>query len=169
MKTSFQLIALPSEQFASLFNQSDAELHAVGARRMIVDEKPGFPCRVSLADAEVGETVLLVPFTHHDVSSPYRASGPIFVRSGAIAASPAADDIPAMFRRRLLSVRAYDAAAMMVGAEVVNGRDLEDGIRRFFANESVSYLHIHNARPGCYNCRVVRARQTGCSGQRQAS
>ena len=157
MKTSFQFIALPSEQFAPLFNQSDAELQSAGARRMVVDEKPGFPCRVSLADAEVGETVLLVPFTHHDVSSPYQASGPIFVRSSAMTASPAADDIPAMFRHRLLSVRAYDAAAMMVGAEVVNGSELEDSIWRLFANDSVSYMHIHNARPGCYNCRVVRA------------
>jgi len=154
---SFQLIALPSEQFGSLFSQSDAELQAIGVRRVIADEKPGFPCRVSLADAEVGETVLLLPFTHHDVSSPYRASGPIFVRSGVRTSSPAVGEIPAMFRHRLLSIRAYDASAMMVRAEVVNGSELEDAIRRLFADQSVSYLHIHNAKPGCYNCRVVRA------------
>lgn len=123
---------------------------------MIVDEKPGYPCRVSLADAEVGETVLLVPFTHHDVSSPYRASGPIFVREGATTANPRAGEIPTMFRHRLLSIRGYDADAMMVSAEVVDGTDLEDNIRRLFADETVEYLHIHNARPGCYNCRVVR-------------
>jgi len=157
MNGLFQFIALPSEQFVSLFSQSDAELQAKGARRMIVDEKPGFPCRVSLADAEIGVTVLLLPFTHHDVSSPYRASGPIFVRSGARTANPAVGEIPAMFRHRLLSIRAYDAAAMMVGADVVKGIELDDAIRRFFAKESVSYLHIHNAKPGCYNCRVVRA------------
>ena len=62
-----------------------------------------------------------------------------------------------MFRDRLLSIRAYDEAAMMVGAEVVSGSDLGSTIRDLFTNESVSYLHIHNARPGCYNCRVVRA------------
>jgi len=157
MNTSFRLIALPSEQFTRLFSQSDAELQAIGARRMVVDEKPGYPCRVSLTDAEIGEIVLLIPFTHHDVSSPYRASGPIFVRSGVRTASPGADEIPTMLRHRLLSIRGYDAAAMMVAAEVVNGSDLEDTIRRLLANESVSYLHIHNARPGCYNCRVVRA------------
>jgi hypothetical protein len=61
-----------------------------------------------------------------------------------------------MFRHRLLSIRGYDAAAMMVSAEVVNGADLEETIRRLFADENVGYLHIHNARPGCYNCRVVR-------------
>ena len=157
MNTSFRMIALPSEQFESLFRQSHTQLRAVGARRMTVDEKPGTPCRVSLTDAEVGETVLLVPFTHHDVSSPYRASGPIFVRQGARTVSPAVDEIPVMFRHRLLSIRGYDADAMMAGADVVNGSELEEAIRRLFANESVSYLHVHNAGPGCYNCRVERA------------
>lgn len=157
MSDSFRLIALSYERFATLFGQSDAELGAIGARRMIVDEKPGYPCRVSLADAEVGETVVLVPFIHHDVSSPYRASGPIFIRDGATTARPGPDEIPTMFRHRLLSLRGYDAGAMMVSAEVVEGSDLEESIRRLFADESVSYLHIHNARPGCYNCSVVRA------------
>jgi hypothetical protein len=157
MNSSFQLIALPSEQFVSLFSQSDEQLQTTCARRMIVDQRPGFPCRVSLVDAEVGETVILLPFTHHDVSSPYRASGPIYVRSGARTASPAAGEIPVMFRHRLLSIRAYDRAAMMVGAEVVKGSEMEEAIQRLFGDESVSYLHIHNAQPGCYNCSVVRA------------
>jgi hypothetical protein len=156
MNTSFRLIALPSEQFAALFKRSESELEAMGARRMIVDEKPGYPCRVSLADAEIGETVLLLPFTHHDVSSPYRASGPIFVREGVPTASPRADEIPTMFRHRLLSIRGYDASAMMLSAEVVNGSELEESIRRAFENDDVRYLHVHNARPGCYNCRVER-------------
>jgi len=153
---SFRFIALPAERFSALFDRTDAELEAMGARRMVVDEKPGFPCRVSLADAEVGETVVLVPFTHHDVPGPYRASGPIFIRSGASTATPAADEIPLMFRHRLLSIRAYDEAASMVSAEVVKGDELEATIQRLFANENASYLHIHNARPGCYNCRVIR-------------
>ncbi len=156
MNTSFRLIALPSEQFAALFKRSESELEAMGARRMTVDEKPGYPCRVSLADAEIGETVLLLPFTHHDVSSPYRASGPIFVREGVPTASPRADEITTMFRHRLLSIRGYDASAMMLSAEVVNGSELEESIRRAFENDDVRYLHVHNARPGCYNCRVER-------------
>lgn len=155
--TSFRFVALPSERFAPLLAQSDAELQATGARRQVVEENPGVPCRVSLADAELGETVLLLPFTHHDVPSPYRASGPIFVRSGVTSATPAAGVVPIMFRHRLLSVRGYDDAAMMVSAEVVNGTEIEDAIRRLFSSEQVSYLHIHNARPGCYNCTVVRA------------
>ena len=157
MKNAFQFVALPLAHVEPFLRMDDAELEAMGMRRMVVDEKPGFPCRVTLADAEVGETVLLLPFVHHDVSSPYRASGPIFVRSGARTAEPAVGEIPLMFRHRLLSVRAYDAGAMMVRAQVVKGGELEDCIERFLADERVSYLHIHNAGPGCYNCRVVRA------------
>jgi hypothetical protein len=62
-----------------------------------------------------------------------------------------------MLKHRLLSVRAYDAEAMLLHAEVVDGDELEAAIDQFFANERVVYLHIHNARPGCYNCAIVRA------------
>jgi uncharacterized protein DUF1203 len=65
--------------------------------------------------------------------------------------------VPIMFRHRLLSIRGYDAGAMLLAADVVNGTEIEDAIRRLFSDERVSYLHVHNARPGCYNCTVVRA------------
>jgi len=155
--TGFRLVALPHDRFAPLFGLSDAELGAMNARREIVDHKPGFPCRVSLADAEVGETVLLLPFTHHDVQGPYRASGPIYVRQGARTTGPAAGEIPQMFRHRLLSLRAYDSAATLVTASVVNGTELEGAITAMFADQAVGYLHVHNASPGCFNCLVERA------------
>lgn len=157
MPNPFQITALPIENFSLLFSLGDDALQAQGIRRMVADKKPGFPCRVSLADAEAGETVLLVPFTHHDVNSPYRASGPIFVRAGAQTARLAINEIPAMLQVRLLSVRAYDRAAMMIGAEVVNGSEIAENISRFFDDRRVEYLHLHNARPGCFNCRVERA------------
>jgi len=158
MRDAFQIRALPSERFAPLADMTDAELAAIGARRVVVDGQPGYPCRVSLVDAEPGEMVLLVPFVHHDVDSPYRAGGPIFVRPGAAMAAPAAGEVPSLLRHRLLSVRAYDAGAMMRDAAVVQGRDLEVAIERLFARDEVRYLHVHNAGPGCYNCRVVRIR-----------
>jgi len=157
MLGSFQLVALDAGEFARLFEQTDAELAAVGARRMVVSAKPGYPCRITLADAEVGETVLLLPYLHHDVTSPYRASGPIYVRQGGVTATPAVGEIPVMFRHRLLSLRAYDATGMMLGADVVQGTELGDAIGRLFKDERVRYLHIHNAKPGCFNCRVERA------------
>lgn len=157
MSESFQFVPLQYEQFAGLFHRSDADLRALGAQRMVVDSNAGTPCRVSLADAEVGETVLLLPYMHHDVSSPYRASGPIFIRKDAETARPAVDEVPVMLRHRLLSVRAYDELTTMIDADVVPGSDLEVVMRRIFTNTCVRYLHIHNARPGCFNCRVDRA------------
>ncbi len=54
-------------------------------------------------------------------------------------------------------MRAYDRDGMMVDARVVEGRKLEDCIHSSFESEDVSYLHIHNAGPGCFNCAVERA------------
>ena len=157
MATSFQFVGLPSQQFVPYFALSEEQLRGEGIRRMIVDAKPGYPFRVSLADAEVGETVLLLPYLHHDVTSPYRASGPIFVRRDVPTATPAVDEIPLMFRHRVLSVRAYDGSAMMVEAQVVRGTELDGEIRRLLSQDRVTYLHVHNAGPGCFNCRVDRA------------
>lgn len=34
---------------------------------------------------------------------------------------------------------------------------LEAAVQRLFADPAIAYLHVHNAKPGCYNCSVVRA------------
>lgn len=157
MRSDFQFVALPIESFSHLFSMNDEELELHGARRVNVDSHPGYPCRVSLMDAPVNERVILMPFRHHDVVSPYQSSGPIYVRENAKTAQPDVNEIPIMFRHRLLSVRAYDEAAMMKNATVVKGEALEETIRDFFTSGSISYLHIHNAGPGCFNCVVQRA------------
>lgn len=157
MRSDFQFVALPIENFSHLFSMNDAELESNGTRRVKVDSHPGYPCRVSLMDAPVSERVILTPFRHHDVISPYQSAGPIFVRENAQTAKPDINEIPVMFHHRLLSVRAYDEAAMLKSARVVEGRALEEAIRVFFTTETISYLQIHNAGPGCFNCTVQRA------------
>jgi hypothetical protein len=124
---------------------------------MRVDAPVGYPCRISLEDAPVGEEVLLLPFTHQDSRSPYRASGPIFVRRGQRKAARMVGVLPPYLTRRPLSVRAYDAADEMVDAEVVEGAEADSLIQRYLARNDVSYLHIHFARRGCFACRVDRA------------
>lgn len=153
----FRYIGLAPEPFASLLALDDDALLARGMRRMIVDAKPGFPCRVTLEDAEPGERVLLVPFEHHPAHSPYRASGPIFVRENATVPYDHIGGVPPALRARLLSVRAYAEDGMMVDAEVTEGKELEPVLERFFENSGVAYVHVHNARRGCYAARVERA------------
>ncbi len=154
---SFRISALPAAPFAPLYRLPDAELARRGAIRRVADRQPGFPCRVSLKDADIGDSVLLLNYEHQDAASPYRASHAIYVREGAREATPAVGEVPKLLRSRLLSVRAYDEAGMMVVAELVEGTALEGVIDAMLARPEVAYLHLHNAKPGCYAARVDRA------------
>ncbi len=153
----FRAIGLPLSPFEPLFALGDAELAARGMQRMVADEKPGFPCRVTLEDAEPGERVILLPFEHQSAHSPYRASGPIFVREAGRRSFDAADVVPPVLRGRLLSFRGYDDSDCIVEADVASGDDAEAAIARFFARGDVRYIHVHNAKRGCFACRIERA------------
>ena len=153
---NYQLRGLEPALFEKLFDLDDAALEERGMQRMRSDKPVGFPCRISLEDTPVGEEVILLPFTHQDSRSPYRASGPIFVRRGRPEAARIVNELPPYLTLRPLSVRAYDAADQMVDAEVVDGAEAESLIERYLAREDVAYLHIHYARRGCFACRVDR-------------
>lgn len=154
---SFRIHALPRDTFAPLFALSDDALRDRDIRRVVADGRPVYPCRVSLQDATEGERLLLLPHAHHVVDTPYRASGPVYVREAAVEATPDVDEVPALLRTRLLSLRAYDARGMMVWADVQPGTELEAGLDALFALERTDYIHLHYAKPGCYACRVSRA------------
>jgi hypothetical protein len=155
--SSFRLIGLAFEPFSDLFALSDADLLMRNAHRVFAATKPGYPCRVSLADAEVGDELLLLPFEHQPANSPYKASGPIFVRKGAVRADVDVGVMPDYVRTRLISVRAYDAGHLMTDAVVCAGRDAGAAIERMFAGAEVAYVHLHNANRGCFSCAAVRA------------
>ena len=152
----FQIVGLPHADFAPWFELSGAALSARGAVRRVATESPGVPCRVSLEDAEVGEELLLLPFEHHAAASPYRSAGPIFVRRKATQRECAPNELPPYVTRRLISLRAYDAAGMMVDAAVCEGNAVRDAIVRCFAGPQVAYLQLHNAKQGCFSCQVNR-------------
>ena len=153
---NYRLRGLEPALFDPLFALDDAALAARGMRWMQADAPIGFPCRISLEDAPVGEPVLLLPFTHQDSKSPYRASGPIFVRRGRQSAAEVVGELPPYLTRRPLSVRAYDASDEMIDADIVDGGAAEPLIERYLALDETAYLHIHFARRGCFACRVDR-------------
>jgi Protein of unknown function (DUF1203) len=156
MTNSFQITGLPHDVFAPWFELSDKALAARGAVRYVADVNPGYLCRVSLEDAEVGEEVILLPFEHHRAESPYRSAGPIFVRRGATQQRLAPGTLPLYVTRRLNSVRAYDAAGMMIEAGVHEGIDLRAEIERLLADDKAAYLQLHDAKRGCFSCQVDR-------------
>lgn len=156
MKHQFQIIGLDSAHFVDLMHQSDAVLKSHNAYWLIADESPAYPCRVSLKDAEIGERVLACNFQHHAVNTPYRASGPIFIREGAVTADLEVNQIPQVLHNRQLSLRAYAASQLMVDACVVTGSAVTEAIENMFADSDVAYIQIHNAGPGCFSCEVKR-------------
>jgi Protein of unknown function (DUF1203) len=157
MAMNFRITGLAATEFAGLVGRSDEELKARGAARVVADRHPGFPCRVSLRDAQPGETLLLVNYEHLPVASPYRSRYAIYVRENARDAQLAVGEVPEVLHGRLLSLRAFSAAGMLLQADVAAAAELVPAIHRLLAPEEAAYLHVHNAKAGCFAARVDRA------------
>ena len=126
------------------------------ARVVTADEPDSYPCRRCLRDAEVGELLLLLPYDPFEQAGPYTGEGPIFVHAHACTPYRSDGELPDQVRRRLVSVRGYDADGMLTGAEVVEGVDLDPVLDGVLAEPATAYAHLHYARPGCFACRVDR-------------
>jgi hypothetical protein len=153
---SYRIVGLDPAEFRHLHALPEAALKAVGAERVRIDAKHAAPCRISLDDAEIGETVLLLSYAHQQGDTPYRQQGPIFVRETA-ARFEAENCLPPAMVRRPLSLRGYDAEHRMIEAELTEGADADALIARFFANPVVDYIHAHYARRGCFAAQIDRA------------
>lgn len=154
---TLQIQPLPASHFSHLNGASDAALRDAGAIAYVADSKPGFPCRVSLEDAEPGERLLLVNYEHMALPTPYRSAHAIFVREGAEPARPEPGEVPDMIASRMLSVRAFDASGMMLDAAVTDGSEAGQVFERLLALEGTAWLHVHSATRGCYMAKVVAA------------
>lgn len=152
----FRITGLAAEPFGELFSLSDEALAERRAMRVVADQPHGYPCRISLTDAEPGQSLILLHYEHQPADSPFRASHAIYIREGE-RQYDRVDEVPDQLRRRLLSVRSFDGRGMLRDADVVQGTALEPLIERLFADAQAAYLHIHMARPGCYAARVDRA------------
>lgn len=153
---SFRIAGLDPELFRDLNALDDAALEARGVQRVRVTEKPAAPCRISLDDAEIGESVLLLGYDHQPADTPYRQQGPIFVRETS-RRFEGVNVVPPALARRTLSLRGFDANHMMIEADLVEGGEAAGLIARFFANPNVAYIHAHYARRGCFAALIARA------------
>ncbi|HEX4505546.1 MAG TPA: DUF1203 domain-containing protein [Alphaproteobacteria bacterium] len=153
----FRITGLSPEPFHHLYGLPDTELAEHGARRVVVDHAPGYPDRIEVRDAEPGESVLLVNYTHQPADTPFRSSYAVYVREGAETAYDAFDEIPDAMRRRVISLRAFDEEGMLIDADLADGAELEPLIARLLADPRAAYLHAHYAKPGCYAARIDRA------------
>ena len=153
----FRIIGLAPQQFASLFSLNDDQLAAHNAVRRVVDKNFSFPCRVSLDDAALGETVMLLNYQHQPARTPFQASHAIYVRETAMQAFDAVNEVPPALRRRVISLRAFDSDGWLIAADLADGKELESCIAGLFENPAAAYLHAHYAKMGCFAARIDRA------------
>ena len=152
---TYRVTGLDPAPYRHLFGLSDQELAERGVVRMTVSS-PTFPCRVSLTDRALGESVLLLNHVSHDVAGPYRASHAIFVTEGIERAAEFVDEPPPVFASRVLSLRAFDKHGMMADALLAQPGEADAGIRKLFENLNVETIHAHNATRGCFSARIER-------------
>jgi hypothetical protein len=153
---TYRITGLDPASFKPLFGLSEDELAQRGIVPMEVTRAPGFPCRISLTDREVGERVLLVNHASHDVANPYRATHAIFVGETDEAAE-FVDEVPPVFEARVLSLRGFDGNGMMADAVLAQPGEADAAIRTLFDNPEIETIHAHNAVRGCFSAKIERA------------
>lgn len=152
----FTVTGLPVEEFNGLFALSDEELKTRGVIRKTANTKPGYPCRVTLDDAEPGESVLLLNYESHKADTPYRSSYAIYVREGATEQATYRNELPPVFKNRPIALRIFDEDGNLIGADLDLNGALEEIIERAFENPDAAYLHAHNAMHGCFAAEIRR-------------
>ena len=145
----FQILAVDPAVALGAVDQSDIVL-------VVADSDRGYPCRATLEDARKGERLYLIPYAHQPAGT-HRSSGPIYLREGAQPVRLQPNHVPEMLSSRLLSLRAYGLDHGLRDADVVDGLEVGSAIESILRDPEISYLHVHNAKPGCFACRVERA------------
>ena len=154
----FRITGLDPSPFQPLYGLNDEQLRAQGVLRVCVDTPHSAPDRIELRDAEPGEHVLLLNHEYLAIEgSPYRGRHAIYVREGAVQRYDRVNEVPDSIRRRLMSLRAFDAQGFMTDADVAEGSVLEPLIERMLARPEVRFIQAHNARRGCYAATIERA------------
>jgi hypothetical protein len=154
---SFRILGLDAAPFRPFYGLTTEQLAAHGITRHIADARPGFPDRIELRDADLGESLLLLNYTHQPANTAYRASHAIFIREGAETSYDAIDEIPLPLTLRPISLRAFTQSGEMIDADLAEGQALPHSIARLLENPKTAYLHAHYAKRGCYAARIERA------------
>jgi hypothetical protein len=151
---TYRITGLDPAPYKLLFGMADEELEKLGIVRMTVTQKPSFPCRISLTDRDIGESVLLLNHISHDVANPYRASHAIFVANTK--QGEFVDEVPPVFESRVLSLRGFDEDGMMTDAVLARPGEADASIRKLFEDPKIETIHAHNATRGCFSAKIER-------------
>ena len=153
---AYRIEGLAPDAFASLFGMMDGELAARGAMRVTADAPTGFPCRVSLRDADEGEELILLNHVSHDVDGPFRTAYAIYVRKAADEPARFEDEAPDYLGSRTLSLRGFDEGGMLRDGLLAMPGEADAKIRALFERSDIATIHAHSAAYGCFLARIER-------------
>lgn len=161
----FRVTGLDPAALVGLTEQGHPAFADAYVERVVADGKPGYACRLTLEDAEAGETLLLFHHVSHDVKTPYRAAYAIYVREAALKSATETttetvayhNALPPFWDGRGQSLRAFDGEGMLLTGVIAQAGEIAEVIETLFADDEVAYLHAHNPAYGCYMARVERA------------
>jgi hypothetical protein len=153
---TFTIAGLSPASVAPLLEADDEQLARLGAQIVRAASKPGYPCRITLEDAEPGEELILFHHESHSARTPYRSAYAIYIRRQARRAARFVDTLPPVFHGRPIALRLFDGRGMLVGADMATGEAIVDRIRAAFARADVAYIHAHNAMHGCFAAAITR-------------
>lgn len=153
---AYRIEGLTPQAFENLFGMTDGELAARGAMRVTADKPTGYPCRVSLRDADEGEELVLLNHASHDVDGPFRTTYAIYVRKDAEAPASFIDEAPLYLDRRTLSLRGFGADGLLKHALLAMPGEADAKIRALFERADIDTIHAHAATYGCFLARIER-------------
>lgn len=153
---TYRIAGLSPAPFAALIGADDARLAQAGAVRVVATADKGFPCRITLADAKQGESLILINHTSHDVATPYRSTYAIYIRETADTPAAFIDETPPVFAGRPLGLRAFGEDGMLRTAALALPGEADAKIRALFDSPEIAYIDAHNAAHGCFAARVER-------------
>ena len=119
------------------------------------------PCRHCLRITKPGEDLIVFAYQPFTSVGPYAEVGPVFVHAAPCEAYAHRDSFPEDFRKRILTMRGYNAEGTIETAELSDAGNPEATIERLFSNERLSFIHVRNPAWGCYDFRIDRVSVPG--------
>jgi len=153
---TYRIEGLDPDRFQGLIGRSAEDLADHGAMRVIAASSTGYPCRVTLEEAQAGETLILLNYASHDVPTPFRTTYAIFVRERHGEPARYEDRVPPIMERRTLGLRGFDAAGMLCNAVLAMPGEADTRIREMLEDPRIATIHAHNAAHGCFLAAVER-------------
>ena len=122
-----------------------------------ISDGDGNPCRSCLRLTPAGTRLILFAHRPFTTGGPYAETGPVFVHAEPCTPYTRQSAFPDDFRRRSLTVRAYDAGGAIVEGYVVDGHLAESALQQLFADDRVAFAHVRSPGWGCWDFAVERA------------